>query len=99
MMSESKTRVWLASLVFGCSASLILIGAMARMGIANWCPLFWPGLFLETGSALLRGRAWSERTSLVLLVSGNTIFYSWIFSKIVRAEITARGHLSRYFLR
>jgi hypothetical protein len=33
-----------------------------------------------------------------MMLAGNMLFYTWIFSRIIRAEISARGHLSRYFL-
>jgi hypothetical protein len=34
-----------------------------------------------------------------MILAVNTAIYTWIFSRIVQAEINARGHLSRYFLR
>jgi hypothetical protein len=36
---------------------------------------------------------------MALVTAGNALFYAWLFSRILRAEIAARGNLSRYFLR
>jgi hypothetical protein len=98
-MSESKIRVWLASLTMGLATSLMLIAAMSKMGVAFYFPPLWPGLFF----ALVSGAIWpghsSSRIGLVLVVAGNTAFYAWIFLKALRAEVAARGSFSRYFLR
>lgn len=99
-MSESKIRVWLASLTMGLATSLILTAAMPKMGVAFYFPPFWPGLLF----AFLCGIAGhtqflDSRTSLALVAAGNTAFYAWIFLTALRAEVAARGSLSRYFLR
>ena len=94
-MSERKTRVWIASLMIGCVTSVILAAAMLKMRVGFWFLPSWPGLFL----AYLTGRNQIVDVSgLALVVAGNALFYGWLFLKIIRAEITARGHLSRYFL-
>ncbi|HST09806.1 MAG TPA: hypothetical protein VLL05_05490 [Terriglobales bacterium] len=95
-MSERKTRVWIASLMIGCVTSLILTAAMLKMNVAPWFAPIWPGLLLASLSA--QGQNVNSNLSLALITAGNALFYGWLFLKIIRAEITARGHLSRYFL-
>jgi hypothetical protein len=92
MTSERKFRFWLANLAFGVASSILL------QGIGYWFPLLWPGMFLALGVTVLLGQSLSAVAELWLVLAGNMLFYTWIFSRIVRAEITARGHLSRYFL-
>ncbi len=94
MTSERKPRVWLASLACGFASAIVLVG-VSRAGL-YWFPPLWPGLILAVAF-----KAWAGQSagSEVLIVAGNAAFYTWIFSRIVQAEITARGHLSRYFLR
>jgi hypothetical protein len=99
-MSERKTRVWLTSVAFGAAVSVILTGTMLKMGIAYWFPPFWPGLFLWIASAIAgHGLYLTGPGGLALVTTGNAAFYAWGFSRILRAEILARGNLSRYFLR
>ena len=94
-MAERKTRVWVTSLMIGCGTSVILSAVMLKMNVGFWFVPTWPGLFF----AYLRGHALIvDVASLALLTAGNAVFYAWLFLKIIRAEITARGHLSRYFL-
>jgi hypothetical protein len=94
-MSERKTRVWVTSLMMGCGTSLILTAAMLKMNVGSWFLPSWPGLLL----AYLTGHNQvADIAGLALVIVGNAGFYGWLFMKIIRAEITARGHLSRYFL-
>jgi hypothetical protein len=93
MTPERKTRIWLASLACGFASSMVLAG-VARAGL-HWFPPLWPGLILAFAFKMWGG--WNGGSE-VLIAAGNTTFYTWIFYRIVRAEITARGHLSRYFL-
>jgi len=94
-MSERKTRVWVTSLMIGCGTSVILSAAILKMNFSFWFVPSWPGLLL----AYLTGRNQiADVASLALITVVNAIFYGWLFLKIIRAEITARGHLSRYFL-
>ena len=81
-------------MAFGFASSIVLAGA-AEAGL-YWFPPLWPGLIL-----VFAFRPWAAQSagSELLILAGNTAFYTWIFSRIVQAEITARGHLSRYFLR
>jgi hypothetical protein len=94
MTPERKARIWLASMVFGFASSIVLAG-VARAGL-YWFPPLWPGLILAFAF-----KAWAARGagSDLLILAVNAAFYTWIFLRIVRAEINARGHLSRYFLR
>ena len=99
-MSECKIRVWLASLAMGLLTSLIFTAAVLRVGIAFWCPPSWPGLFLAFAGGLIGyGQPWNSHTGVALIIVGNTAFYAWIFLTALRAEVAARGSLSRYFLR
>jgi hypothetical protein len=98
MTPERKSRIWLMSVALGIASSILLAG-VAKVGIACWFPPLWPGLILAVVSEGLRGQRWSPGADLFLIAAGNTAFYTWIFSRIVQAEINARGHLSRYFLR
>jgi hypothetical protein len=94
-MSERKSRVWIASLMMGCLTSVILSAAVLKMNAGVWFLPSWPGLLL----AYVTGRNQIvDVVGLALVTVGNAIFYGWLFLKIIRAEITARGHLSRYFL-
>jgi hypothetical protein len=98
-MAERKFRLWLVSLAIGCGTSLILTAAMLKMSIGFWFPPFWPGLFLALAFSIVsHGQSW-DSVSLALILAGNAAFYAWLFLRILRAEIHARGHLSRYFLR
>ena len=94
MTPERKSRIWLASLACGFASSIVLTG-VARAGL-YWFPPLWPGLILAFAF-----KSWAGRNAgtALLILAGNTAFYTWIFSRIVQAEINARGHLSRYFLR
>jgi hypothetical protein len=96
-MSERKTRIWVVSLMMGCLTSIVLTAVMLKMSAAFWFPLIWPGLLLAFFTG--RGQIVNSIVSLALISAGNALFYAWLFLKILRAEITARGHLSRYFLR
>jgi hypothetical protein len=99
-MSERKTRVWLASLLMGLTTSLILTGAMLKMSIGFWFPPFWPGLFFSLVCGIVgHGQQWDSRIALAIIIVGNAAFYAWIFLHAFRAEVAARGSLSRYFLR
>ena len=98
-MSESKFRVWLASLTMGLATSLVLTGAVLKMGIAFYFPPFWPGLFFAFVCGIIGPGHWYNHIGIALVVLGNATFYAWIFFKALRAEVAARGSLSRYFLR
>ena len=99
-MSECKIRVWLASLTMGLATSLILTAAILRMGTAFWFPPFWPGLFLAFVCGMIgQGQHWASRIDIAAVILGNAAFYAWIFLTALRAEVAARGSLSRYFLR
>jgi hypothetical protein len=98
-MAERKTRVWLVSFAIGCGTSLILTAGM-KTSIGFWFPPFWPGLFLALAFSIVgHGQSWDSGFSLILIAAGNAAFYSWLFLRVLRAEIHARGHISRYFLR
>lgn len=94
MTPERKSRVWLASVACGLASSIVLAG-VARAGL-SWFPPLWPGLILTYAFKVWSGRG---AGSALMILAGNTAFYTLIFSRIVQAEINARGHLSRYFLR
>jgi hypothetical protein len=96
-MSESKIRVWLASLTMGLATSLILTAAMRKTQFGFWLPGTQPGWMLAWATRFIWPN--SAETGVALVTGGNTAFYAWIFSRILRAEILARGSLSRYFLR
>jgi hypothetical protein len=96
-MSESKFRVWLASLTMGLATSLVLTAAMRKTQFGVWLPGTQPGWMLAWAMRLLHPN--SAGDGIALVIAGNTLFYAWIFSRILRAEILARGSLSRYFLR
>lgn len=92
MTSERKIRFWVASVAFGVASSILL------QGIGYWFPPFWPGLLVALAVTTLIGHSLSVVSGLGMMLAGNMLFYTWIFSRIIRAEISARGHLSRYFL-
>lgn len=90
-MSERKTRVWLASVGMGLATSLILATATP---VAFEFPPCWPGMVF----ALLLAILGHGQQGLAPVIAGNSIFYSWIALHVLRAEILARGRLSRHFL-
>jgi hypothetical protein len=93
-MAERKTRVWIAALAMGCITSVVLTAAMLKTGVGFWFPPCWPGLLLALVFAVFRtgdANLWA----LALIAAGNALFYAWLFLRILRAEIHARGHLSR----
>ena len=97
-MAERKTRVWIAALAVGCITSVVLTAVMLKTGVGFWFPPCWPGLLLALVFAVFRtgdATLWT----LALITAGNAVFYAWLFLQVLRAEISARGHLSRYFLR
>lgn len=96
-MSERKTRMWIVSLAAGCAISLVLTAAMRKTQFGVWLPGTQPGWMLAWATRLLHPN--SAADGIALVTAGNTVFYAWIFSRILRAEILARGSLSRYFLR
>jgi hypothetical protein len=99
-MAERKTRVWLASLAFGCMVSLFLTAILRKTDFGFWLPGSQPGWLLAWATRVVRpGSVSDELSGMILITAGNAIFYAWIFSRALRAEITARGNLSRYFLR
>ncbi len=99
-MAERKTRVWLASLAFGCIVSLLLTAILGKTQFGFWLPGSQPGWLLPWATRLLRpGSVADQPTGMALVTAGNALFYGWLFSRILRAEITARGNLSRFFLR
>jgi len=98
-MSERKIRVWVVSLAFGCTVSLLLAAALHKTHFGFWLPGSQPGWLLAWATHLMRPASGNDQSSSLALVAiGNTAFYAWIFSRILRAEILARGCLSRYFL-
>jgi hypothetical protein len=98
-MAERKTRVWIAALAMGCITSVVLTAVMLKTGVGSWFPPCWPGLLLGLVSAVLQKGETSSIRTLALITAGNAVFYAWLFLQVLRAEISARGHLSRYFLR
>ena len=99
-MSERKTRVWFTSLAFGCAASFLLTAAMVKTNYGFWLPGGQPGWVFAWATRLLRpGSGAQDSSGMVLVTTGNSAFYAWLFSRVLRAEILARGSMSRYFLR
>jgi len=100
MMAERKSRVWLTSLTFGCLVSTFLAVVMRKTQLGFWLPGAQPGWLFAFATRLVRpGSLANSVSDLALVSAGNAVFYSWIFSRILRAEIAARGNLSRHFLR
>jgi hypothetical protein len=99
-MSERKTRVWLASLAVGCAISFVLTAALRKTQFGFWLPGSQPGWLLAWATRLMRpGSVTQDLSGITLVTAGNAAFYAWVFSRVLRAEILARGNLSRYFLR
>jgi hypothetical protein len=98
-MSERKTRMWLTSLAVGCALSLILTAAIRKTHFGFWLPGAQPGWMFAWAARMVRPTSVPADSAIALVTAGNTAFYAWIFSRILRAEIVARGNLSRYFLR
>jgi len=99
-MSECKSRVWLTSLFAGCLLSTIVTAAGLKAGAGYWFPPLWPGTFIWFAWTVLGHReAWNNNVAPAVIGTGNAVFYTWICLQILRAEILARGRLSRHFLR
>ena len=84
----------------GLGVAAILTAAIAKMKIVFWFPPAWPGLFLSWLYAIfVKGQHWTAASGLLVFTAGNALFYAWLSLQVLRAEVQARGHLSRYFLR
>jgi len=99
-MSERKTRLWSTSLAAGFAISLVLTATMTKTHYGFWLPGTQPGWVFAWATRLLRpGATWNGPSGVALVTLGNAAFYAWALSRVLRAEILARGSLSRYFLR
>lgn len=99
-MSERKTRVWLTSAAFGAAVSLMLTVVMNKTHFGFWLPGSQPGWLLAWATRIVRpGAVAGDSSAVTLVTAGNAAFYALAFSRILRAEILARGNLSRYFHR
>jgi hypothetical protein len=45
------------------------------------------------------GSGAQDPSGMIPVAAGNAAFYAWLCSRVLRAEILARGSMSRYFLR
>jgi hypothetical protein len=99
-MSERKSLVYCTSLITGAATAMILTVLMLKLGIGYWFIPAWPGMLLAALPAIFDNRQTSTgATNLLLVTTGNAIVYARLSLHILRAEVQARGHLSRYFLR
>ena len=99
-MAERKSLLYCTSLISGAATALILTALMLKLSIGYWFAPAWPGLVLSSLLAKFEANQSStSSTNLFLITAGNTLFYAWLCLQILRAEVQARGHLSRYFLR
>ena len=97
---ERKSLVYCSSLVSGAATALILTALMLKLSVGYWFIPAWPGMLLAALPVIFHnGQSLSGATSLFLVTAGNAIFYAWLSLRVLRAEVQARGHLSRYFLR
>ena len=97
---ERKSLVYCSSLVSGAATALILTALMLKLSIGYWFIPAWPGMLLAALLAIVQvGQRSTGLASLLLITAGNAAFYFWLSLQILRAEVQARGHLSRYFLR
>jgi hypothetical protein len=95
-----RTRVRVASLAAGCILSGILTVVMLTTRVAFYFPPFWPGMFLSWAVIVVtHGEEWGSTVSIAVATIGNAVFYAWLSSRILVADIGSRGSLSRYFLR
>ena len=97
---ERKSLVYCASLLAGSTTSLLITALMLRLSFGYWFIPAWPGMLLTSVHAMFEtSQNSTSPTSLLLITIGNAIFYAWLSLRVLRAEVQARGHLSRYFLR
>jgi len=93
-MAGLRTKIYAISLLGGSIVSFVA----AWFGL--YLPLNYPGFFFAIAIlALGHGEHWKTWLFPALAISANAIFYGWIVSRVLRAEVTARGALGRRFLR
>ena len=93
-MMGLRTRVYAISLLRGVVISFVIVW------FGPYLPLNYPGFFFAVAIlALGHGDHWNSWVLPTLVISANTVFYGWIVSRILRAEVAARGALGRRFLK
>jgi len=99
-MPVLRTRLLLMSLLVGCFLSSVLELAMSKMRIGAWFPPYWPGWFLAIVAAIVgHGEHWDDRVFITIATIGNAVFYAWIVSLALNADVESRGPIGRHFLR
>jgi hypothetical protein len=99
MSKKTATRVWVTSLISGCLVSAFITALVSLTGTAYYFPPFWPGLWFSWVIVIVaHGEQWTDTLLLVLSMIGNAAVYACLTFLVLRAEIRARGRLSRYFL-
>ena len=89
-----RTRVYAISLLGGAVISFVIVW------FGPYLPLNYPGFFFAVAIlALGHGDHWNSWVLPTLVISANTVLYGWIVSRILRAEVAARGALGRRFLK
>jgi len=97
---ERKSLLYCTSLVMGSATALILTALMLKVSPGLWFIPAWPGMLLAALPAIFQnGPGSTGATTLLFITAGNALFYAWLSLQVLRAEVQARGHLSRYFLR
>ena len=68
--------------------------------IGAWFPPYWPGWFLAIVAAIVgHGEHWDDRVFITIATIGNAVFYAWIVSLALNADVESRGPIGRHFLR
>jgi hypothetical protein len=95
---KSRMRLWITSLLTGCAISGALTAFVLATRTAFYFPPFWPGLFFAWIVIILsRGESWAGDLILILATLGNAAVYAWLYLRVIKAEVSARGRVGRYF--
>jgi hypothetical protein len=102
-MAGLRMRLWMTSLLVGCTISCAITFTVWITKIGPWFPPFWPGWFLAIASqavVIVIGRGELDyRVGLALVTIGNGAFYAWISLRIMKADVTSRRRIGKHFLR
>jgi hypothetical protein len=94
MIMGLRTKIYAISLLGGAIISCVIVW------LGLYLPLNYPGLFFAIAVvALGHGDHWKSWVLPTLVISANTVFYGWIASRLLRAEVATRGALGRRFLK
>jgi hypothetical protein len=95
--NKLRMRLWLTSLIAGCTISAVLTAFAVMTRTAFYFPLFWPGLFFAwIVTILIHGESMPAYFGIVIAAVGNAALYVWACLRVIKAEMLAGGRVGRY---